>query len=126
MKPTCKINSGGKIDVSFGNVDISRIAAGHYKKPIGLDIKCGAQDTSILLTMKGAAGFTTDVVKASVSSLGIKILRVRTGEAWKPNSSVKSHTSYNNSIEAELVVQPGTKLPAGGFTSTITISADYN
>ncbi|MOA42387.1 hypothetical protein D3C78_1644330 [compost metagenome] len=112
--------------MSFDNVDTSRISDGHYKKLIGLDVKCGTQDTSILLTIKGATGFSADIVKTSVSGLGIKVLRLKTGEVWKPNSSVKSHTSYNNDVAAELVAQPGIELQAGGFTSTITISVAYN
>lgn len=125
MKPACKINSTGN-NINFERVDVSKISQGEYKQAINMDIKCGSGEVSILLTLTAVNGFSSDVIKTSVDGLGIKIVRVRSNLVWLPNSSVESSTSANNSIEAELVAQPGVELKLGGFSAVATISAVYH
>ncbi|WP_375741088.1 fimbrial protein [Pseudomonas boanensis] len=126
VKPTCKFDQGNSLRVPFSTVDVTRIASGQYKQTIPLTIKCGTEAADITLTLKADVGFAPDVVKTSVSGLGIRISRVRDNAVWQLNSSVNSSTSYDNSIEAELVLEPGTKLQAGGFSASATLSAAYD
>ncbi|MBT8769304.1 fimbrial protein [Metapseudomonas boanensis] len=126
VKPTCKFDQGNSLRVSFSTVDVTRIASGQYKQAIPLTIKCGTEAAAITLTLKADVGFATDVVKTSASGLGIRIRRVRDDAVWKPNSSVNSSTSNDNSIEAVLVLEPGSELQAGAFSASATLSAAYD
>ncbi|MBP5107436.1 hypothetical protein [Pseudomonas protegens] len=78
--PLCTVSDkGGRIDVRFGNLVISRIDGEQYRKTIPYQISCPGADTTatwrMRLTLKGNhPEFEPKALQSSVPNLGIKVL----------------------------------------------------
>lgn len=125
-KPTCKFNFSGSKDIKFEEVDIKKISTEQYRIPIELKVSCGLQPASVLLKLTGVAGFRSDLIKTNIEGLGIKLTSQRLGTTWQPNTSIRTTTQNNNSIYATLVSNPDTQFKSSEFSSTVSISADYD
>ncbi|MBB1612932.1 hypothetical protein A9978_10790 [Pseudomonas sp. UMC65] len=125
-QPGCKFSLGNSLDVRFGDIDVTKIAAEHYSVPIELDIDCGAGPSSIVLKLTGVSGYSPDVIQTDVQGLGIKLTSQRWGTVWQANTSIRTTTTNNNHINATLTALPGTQFQTGAFSANVSISADYD
>lgn len=124
----CEINNNQNIDVDFGSdVAVTDVAAGLIEKPISYELNCTSMDTtkSLKMTISGnGADFDQDVLKTSITSLGVKIKA--NGNDYPLNTAfnfVSAETKPD--LTALLVQQSGARLETGAFTAGATMTVDY-
>lgn len=125
-QPGCKFNLGNSLDIKFIDVDVSKIATGQYSVPIELKVTCGTSTAPITLKLTGTPGYNSEVISTGIEGLGIKLVSERLGTVWQINTSLRTAAGNNNNIIAELTALPGTKFKGGEFSTSVTISADYD
>lgn len=124
----CEINNNQTIDVDFGdNVITTDVAKGTVEKDVNYELDCTNADQSKTLVMRiSGAGATFDdkSLKTSIPELGIKMKA--DGADYPVNTDLVLATSASKpALKAQLVQQPGSHLPTGGFTAGATMMVDY-
>ncbi|ELQ5995946.1 fimbrial protein [Cronobacter dublinensis] len=124
----CVINNDEIIDVDFGDsVVTTEVAKGTVEKPVNYTLECTNVDQSKTLAMRiSGAGATFDdqVLKTSIAALGIKLKADGADFPLNTNLALAT-TSSKPTLVAQLVQQPGARLPTGGFTAGATMTVNY-
>ncbi|ELY9424135.1 fimbrial protein [Cronobacter dublinensis] len=124
----CTINDDQVIDVDFGDsVVTTEVAKGNIEKTVNYTLDCTSADQSKTLAMRisgTGADFDDQVLKTSIAALGIKLKAE--GADFPLNTDLAlATTSSKPALVAQLVQQPGSRLPTGGFTAGATMTVNY-
>lgn len=124
----CDINGNKPIDVDFGSeVAVTDVAAGLVEKEISYTLDCGNADKtkSLKMEIKGTgADFDADVLKTSITDLGVKIQA--NGTDYPLNTALNfASADTKPALKAVLVQKPGARLQTGSFTAGATMAVDY-
>lgn len=124
----CKINDNQVIDVDFGDSVITTdVARGVVEKDVNYTLDCTNADVSKTLAMRikgSGATFDDKSLKTSIPELGIKMKA--DGVDYPVNTDlVLANSTSKPALKAQLVQQPGARLPTGGFTAGATMTVDY-
>lgn len=130
-RPTCTVNDkGGRINVRFGNLAISRIDGEQFRKLIPYQITCpgAGTDTSwrMRLTLKGnPTAFEPKALQSSVPDLGIKIMLG--GAELIPDLPryIQVIPTAVPLLEAVPVKLAGSDLPSVDFTASALLLAEF-
>ncbi|NMY96546.1 MULTISPECIES: fimbrial protein [Pseudomonas] len=130
-RPLCTVSDkGGRIDVRFGNLSISRIDGEQYRKAIPYQISCPGADTTVTwrirLTLKGShPEFEPKALQSSVPNLGIKVLLGGTELVPDLPRYVQIFPSAVPLLEAVPVKQIGSDLPSIDFMASALLLAEF-
>lgn len=124
----CVINNNQNIDVDFGsNMAVTDVAAGMIERPITYALDCSTMDTekSLKMMIQGTGtDFNGDVLKTSMTDLGIKIKA--NGSDYPLNTAFNFASADSKpTLTALLVQKPGARLQTGAFTAGATMTVDY-
>ncbi|MBH3259023.1 fimbrial protein [Serratia marcescens] len=122
----CTLNGGKPIEVNFGDeVMTTRIDGNNYRQPVEYALSCNGQGKNAmrLQIVGGAAAFDGQLLKTSVSGMGIALLR--DGVRMPLNSWQNFPYPNVPRLEAVPVKQGNATLPTGEFTAAATLRADY-
>ncbi|KQB52255.1 exotoxin [Pseudomonas endophytica] len=120
--PACVINSGGILDVPFGdNLMTTQIDGVQYRKPVQYTVVCtGGGSDAMTLTLTGVgAPFDAQSLGTNKTDLGIKLFI--NGAAWPLNTSVKFTYPVLPALEAVPVKRSSSTLAAGAFSAAATL-----
>lgn len=124
----CTINDDRVIDVDFGDsVVTTEVAKGNIEKTVNYTLDCTSADQSKTLAMRisgAGAAFDDQVLKTSIPALGIKLKADGADFPLNTNLALAT-TSSKPTLVAQLVQQPGARLPTGGFTAGATMTVNY-
>ncbi|MDV1928490.1 fimbrial protein [Enterobacter asburiae] len=128
QKLPCEINNNQVIDVDFGDSVITTdVARGVIEKVVNYTLDCTNADESKTLVMRingSGAAFDNTLLKTNISELGIKV-KVD-GQDFPLNGELNlANATSKPELKAQLVQQPGTHLPTGGFTASATMMVGY-
>lgn len=130
-RPLCTISDkGGRMDVRFGNIAISRVDGEHYRRAIPYQINCPGANPNTLwrmrLTLKGKhTDFEPKVVQSSVPDLGIKVLLGGTALTPDEPRLIEISPSAMPLLEAVPVKRAGSELPSIAFTASALLLAEF-
>ena len=130
-RPLCTVSDkGGRIDVRFGNLAISRIDGEQYRKAIPYQISCPGADTNVAwrmrLTLKGShPEFEPKALQSSVPNLGIKVSLGGTELIPELPRYVQIFPNAVPLLEAVPVKQVGSDLPSINFTASALLLAEF-
>ncbi|HBV9912407.1 TPA: fimbrial protein [Klebsiella aerogenes] len=122
----CVINGGNPVTVDFGdNVLTTGVDGNNYIKPVDYTLDCAdATSDDLKMTISGTgAGFNGDVLQASQTDLGIKL--ISNGVAMPLNQPLTFSRQTPPVLEAVPVKATGSKLTGGPFTATATMTVEY-
>jgi len=132
--PVCTLNSGGDIDVDFGNkVGIESIDGVNYRTPLDYKITCEkSQDrinnAALKLTLTATAtSFDNEAIQSNINDLGIRIY-ANNGQGdvvMGPGTVLKISTENPPLLVAVPVKRGGAMLPTGSFDATATLTVEY-
>lgn len=122
----CTVNNNQLINVSFGNVSVSKVSSGQYLKTIDYTLDCGSATSRNTVSMELKAT-STDwdemVMASSVSGLGVRILN--NSKPIKLNSAINIDLNHPPLLQAQLVTSSQAKLTEQVFTAGGTLIAEY-
>lgn len=124
--PPCTINSGGKIDVDFGErVGVNKVDGKNYRQRVDYAITCeqGALPWQMTLTLKGAVGFDKAALQTNNDNLNIRVYQNNT--PFIINSTINIEPGNLPVLEAVPISKPGAVLSEGAFFATATLQAEY-
>lgn len=130
-RPLCTISDkGGRMDVRFGNIAITRVDGEHYRRVIPYQINCPGANPNTLwrmrLTLKGShTDFEPKVVQSSVPDLGIKVLLGGTALTPDEPRLIEISPSAMPLLEAVPVKRAGSELPSIAFTASALLLAEF-
>lgn len=130
-RPTCTVSDkGGRIDVRFGNLAISRIDGTQYRKAIPYQINCpgagGGTSWRMRLTLKGShTVFEPKALQSSVPDLGIKVLLGGTELVPETPRYIQITPTAVPLLEAVPIKQLGSDLPSIDFTASALLLAEF-
>ncbi|AZV05978.1 fimbrial protein [Enterobacter sp. N18-03635] len=123
----CTINNGAVINVSFGNVNIDKVATEHITQPLDYTLACPGSTSSntIQMTIK-ATPVTGDPAAMGSSATGLWLKFMNNGKPQNLNIpfDVKDINDLPN-LEIELEKNPASELHAEAFTGTATLMAEF-
>lgn len=124
----CEVNDNKNIDVDFGdNVITTDVPKGIIEKDVIYTLDCSSADQSKTLAMRisgAGASFDDKLLKTNIPELGIKLKA--DGADYPVNTDLVLATSDSRpELKAQLVQQPGSHLPTGGFTAGATMTVNY-
>ncbi|MFL1502926.1 fimbrial protein [Pseudomonas sp. O64] len=124
--PPCVINSGGTLDVPFGNdLLTSRIDGVNYRRAVPYTVVCDSPfNNAMTLELKGtAASFDRNVLLTRKPDLGVKLFV--NGADWPLNTVVNfTHPNFPT-VQAVPVKRAGSTLTGGAFDAAATLVVDY-
>lgn len=125
--PACTINSGGNVDVDFGNrVGVKKVDGVNYLQPMNYQISCVPDANAWRMTLE-IAGETATYDKAGVitniTDLAIQIRQ--NGVPFELNKPIAINPTNPPQLEAVPVKRPGSTLKEGAFEATATLKAVY-
>ncbi|MGR2706451.1 exotoxin [Pseudomonas sp. IB20] len=124
--PPCVINSGGTLDVPFGNdLLTSRIDGVNYRRAVPYTVVCDSPfNNAMTLELKGtAASFDRNVLLTRKPDLGVKLFV--NGADWPLNTAVNfTHPNFPT-VQAVPVKRAGSTLTGGAFDAAATLVVDY-
>ncbi|MGX5793957.1 fimbrial protein [Pseudomonas sp. E2-15] len=124
--PPCVINSGGTLDVPFGNdLLTSRIDGVNYRRAVPYTVVCDSPfNNAMTLELKGtAASFDRNVLLTRKPDLGVKLFV--NGANWPLNTAVNfTHPNFPT-VQAVPVKRAGSTLTGGAFDAAATLVVDY-
>lgn len=130
-RPLCTISDkGGRMDVRFGNIAITRVDGEHYRRVIPYQINCPGANPNTLwrmrLTLKGShTDFEPKVVQSSVPDLGIKVLLGGTALTPDEPRLIEISPTAMPLLEAVPVKRAGSDLPSIAFTASALLLAEF-
>ncbi|CAI8882208.1 Pilus assembly protein [Pseudomonas sp. IT-232MI5] len=130
-RPVCAVSDKGRrIDVSFGNLAVSRIDGERYLKPIPYQISCpGAvigASWRMRLTLKGVpAVFEPKALQSSVSDLGIKLMLGGTELIPNQPRYIQVIPTALPLLEAVPIKLAGSDLPSIDFYASALLLAEF-
>lgn len=124
----CLFSSDQSVAVNFGDVFVSEIASGIYRKPLNYSLSCSGDDggKSIRIQLSGTgAHFDSTVLSTDAIGLGIKLLRNNTqmelGRWYDVDPALPPK------IESLLVVEKDATFANGqDFSATATLKVAFN
>ncbi|MBH3423986.1 MULTISPECIES: fimbrial protein [Pseudomonas] len=131
VRPVCAVSDKGRrIDVSFGNLAVSRIDGERYLKAIPYQISCPgaviAAPWRMLLTLKGIPTvFEPKAVQSSVPDLGIKIMLGGTELIPNLPRYIQIIPTTLPLLEAVPVKLAGSDLPSIDFNASALLLAEF-
>jgi len=123
--PDCHINNDQTIEVSFGNVGVSKIDGVNYAQKIEYTLTCdGENDENLYLSVTGT-GVTWDnaAVKSSADNMAIEIQQ--DGSPFVLGKPVRADLAALPALSAVPVRDGAKPLTAGDFTAGATLIAFY-
>ncbi|UXV20858.1 fimbrial protein [Pseudomonas fluorescens] len=124
--PPCVINSGGTLDVPFGNdLLTSRVDGVNYRRDVPYTVTCDSPfNNAMKLELKGTgASFDSRVLLTRKTDLGVKLYV--NGADWPLNTAVNfTHPNFPV-VQAVPVKRAGSSLTGGAFDATATLVVDY-
>ncbi|MDZ7278121.1 fimbrial protein [Pantoea eucrina] len=125
--PACTINSGGIIDVNFGEqLSSNRIDGENYRQVIPWKLTCPVAPAPLVLRLiiKGnATSFENTALQTSKADLGIRLLS--DGKRFELNKLVPLNVSAPPVLEAVPISRPASSLTEGAFSASATLLALY-
>ncbi|EOY5421908.1 fimbrial protein [Cronobacter dublinensis] len=126
--PPCEINNNQLIDVDFSDSVITTdVAKGTVEKLVNYTLDCSSADQSKTLVMRisgAGADFDSKVLKTSIPALGVKLKADGADYPLNTDMSLASSSSKPE-LKAQLIQQPGSRLPTGEFTAGATMTVNY-
>ncbi|MBX7275309.1 fimbrial protein [Pseudomonas sp. ERGC3:05] len=124
--PPCVINSGGTLDVPFGNdLLTSRVDGVNYRRDVPYTVTCDSPfNNAMKLELKGTgASFDSRVRLTRKTDLGVKLFV--NGADWPLNTAVNfTHPNFPV-VQAVPVKRAGSSLTGGAFDAAATLVVDY-
>lgn len=124
--PPCVINSGGTLDVPFGNdLLTSRVDGVNYRRDVPYTVTCDSPfNNAMKLELKGTgASFDSRVLLTRKTDLGVKLFV--NGADWPLNTAVNfTHPNFPV-VQAVPVKRAGSSLTGGAFDAAATLVVDY-
>ena len=124
--PPCVINSGGTLDVPFGNdLLTSRVDGVNYRRDVPYTVTCDSPfNNAMKLELKGTgASFDSRVLLTRKPDLGVKLFV--NGADWPLNTAVNfTHPNFPV-VQAVPVKRAGSSLTGGAFDAAATLVVDY-
>lgn len=124
----CRINGGNTINVSFGDIDSTKLTpspvSSLYRKEIGLQYKCNTtltQDIKVEMVATPAT-FNNNAIKTSNADIGI--VMTYNDITVKPNESFRSRLQYgqgSDNVTFSVVGKNGIKPKTGAFDGSATL-----
>ena len=124
--PPCVINSGGTLNIPFGNdLLTSRIDGVNYRRNVPYTVTCDSPFSNALtLELKGSgAAFDNRVLVTRKPDLGVKLFV--NGADWPLNTAVNFTYPNFPVVQAVPVKRAGSTLTGGAFDATATLVVDY-
>lgn len=124
--PPCVINSGGTLNIPFGNdLLTSRIDGVNYRRNVPYTVTCDSPfSNAMTLELKGTgASFDSKVLLTRNTDLGVKLFV--NGADWPLNTAVKfTHPNFPV-VQAVPVKRAGSQLRGGTFDAAATLVVEY-
>ena len=120
--PSCVINGGSTLNVSFGNdLMTTRIDGVNYKRGVPYTVTCtGHSSNGMTLKLQGTgASFDGTSLSTNNTDLGIRLFM--DGNVWPLNSLQNFTYPTLPTMEAVPVKKPGSTLKAGTFSASATL-----
>lgn len=124
--PPCVINSGGTLNVPFGNdLLTSRIDGVNYRREVPYTVTCDSPFSNALtLELRGTgAAFDRRMLATRKADLGVKLFV--NGADWPLNTAVNFTYPQFPAVQAVPVKRAGSRLTGGAFDATATLVVDY-
>ncbi|CNE49354.1 fimbrial protein [Yersinia kristensenii] len=125
-EPSCVINGGNPIEVTFSDDAITtRVDGHHYMEVIPANVECkGLASNSLKLKVQGTpAYFGLNILATEQQDLGIALLS--DGNPLILNNNIKFSYPYIPVLNAVPVKAPGSTLNPGKFSAAATLTLEY-
>lgn len=129
--PPCTINSGGQVDVDFGDrLGVESIDGARYRVPLNYSIDCqpatgGSGWSMTMMIDGGVAGFDVYALQTDVADLGIRVYQGSGNTLMEPGVDYKVTAASPPVLEAVPVKRSGSTLPEGAFEAVATLRVVY-
>lgn len=128
--PACTLNSGGRVDVDFGDsVGVGSVDGVSHRLPLNYSITCAGSasyPSTLTLTLLGTvAGFDRSALQTTVGDLGVRVYQGSGSQLMMPGAGVPITLSSPPQLEAVLVKKSGSTLSEGEFEAIATLKAEY-
>lgn len=123
----CAINDDQPMEVTFGNVGISKIDTGRYVQDLYYSLNCGgatSKDKVSMFIKANSATWDTKAIASSVTGLGAQVLK--DGYPLELNTYITIPDPANPpALQIRLVKAPSATLSEQPFTATGTLIVEY-
>lgn len=127
--PPCSINSGGEVEVKFGDrIGVSKVDGVNYLQPVNYRITCipelGTEVWNMTLEIVGnAPEYDSAAIQSDVDDLAIRLMQ--NNERFILNKPLPIILNAPPTLTAVPVKRPGTTLKEGPFEATATLLVGY-
>ncbi|NMY86935.1 fimbrial protein [Pseudomonas sp. WS 5411] len=125
--PPCTINSGGQVDVNFGNrVGVKKVDGVNYQQVMNYQITCDPSSNAWDMTLEiigTPADYDIAAVTSDVTDLAIQIKQ--NGVPFELNKPIPIRLTSPPFLSAVPVKRAGATLIEGPFEATATLRAVY-